>query len=160
MDPKPANVARNRRLMATVIAATLCLAACRPEQPEAAAAPTTSAVLPAAGAPEPAPERLPVAEPGASAPMPPATPDDVEFVGWFIEQGGSSQLLACGQSMPLPIENPGFLRELRGKLGRGGNGPVYVRLRVRLATGSRLEVTEVLQFGVDETPVVDCLLNQ
>jgi hypothetical protein len=161
MDSTPAIAARGLRLMATMVAVTLWVAACDADQPEAAR-PATTAAAPEVAAYEPAPRpvSVPVAEPDAPSPMPPASPDDVEFAGWFIDQGGSSQLLACGQSMALPIANPEFLRELKGKLGRSGNAPVYVRLRVRLATGSRLEVSEVLQFGVDETPVVDCVLNR
>jgi hypothetical protein len=160
-DSTPAKAARGLRLMATMVAVALCVAACQADQPEAAA-PAATAAAPEVVAYESAPEpvSVSVAGPDASAPMPPASPDDVEFAGWFIDQGGSSQLLACGQSMALPIANPEFLRELKGRLGRSANAPVYVRLRVRLATGSRLEVTEVLQFGVDETPVVDCVLNR
>jgi hypothetical protein len=160
MDPATAVAAGGLRWKATVVAAVLCLAACQAEPPSAAAPSQPAAATTQTGASGPAPARLPVVEPAASRPMPPVSPEDVDFAGWFIDRDGSDQLLACGQSVPLPIENPAFLRELRRKLGSGSDKPVYVRLRVRLAAGSRVEVTEVLQFGVDETPVVGCVLNQ
>lgn len=143
---------RDLRLSAMLIAATLCLAACGEPPPEA--------VSPRAASETPTPESTPEDVSGAAPPMDSAqtsaAPDDL-FVGWYFEQGGTGRLQACGASTKLQVADATFLRELNGKRG-GGTKPVYVRLRVRLAPGSRLEVTEVQQFGVDETPVTDCVL--
>lgn len=162
MDTTPASPASARRLV-TILTLGLCLSACDAERTEV---PASAAAAPAA-APEvetrsARPQSVPVGAHAreAAAPLPSVSPDDEEFVGWFVDNGGNSELFACGQSMSLPIANPAFLRELMGKLGRGGTAPIYVRLRVRITTGSRLEVTEVVQFGEDEAPVVDCVLSR
>lgn len=154
----PGALRRDLLLLAMAFAAILCLAACQPAQlPEAA--PITTATESEVEVPPRAPEGVHASEPTMPASPLAVSPEDVDFVGWYIDQGGGSQLLACGQSVALPVENPAFLRDLKAKLG-SGRKPVYVSLRVRLAAGSRLEVTEVRQFGADETPVVDCVLNQ
>lgn len=141
-----------------MIAAALCLVGCQPAQaPEEALPVTTEAGV---AAPPPMLQDLPaatVASTPASTPLPAVEASDDQFVGWYFERDSVGLLQACGQAAPLQVADPTFLRQLKAKLG-GASQPVYVRLRVRLAAGSRLEITEVQQFGVDEIPVQDCVL--
>lgn len=142
---------------ATLFAATFCLAGCHPAQPPEVVPATTAFEVDAAQAvPEIASAPAP---PIASGKVAQASPDDDDFIGWYFERGGVGQLQACGASVPLQLADSTFLQELKRKLGNG-TMPVYVSLRIRLAPESRLEVTEVRQFGSDETPIVGCDLNQ
>ena len=155
------------RAAACIAFVALSLGACKP-----AAEPASTA----ASQDEPTPVEQAVANASASAapaaPTPPGewsgtVPDpkasaaavaaDDLFIGWYYEQGGQGRLLACGQSVSLQVSDPTFLRGLKAKMG-GGSQPVFVRLKVRPAAQSQLEVSDVQQFGVDEGPVPDCEL--
>jgi hypothetical protein len=90
-------------------------------------------------------------------PSPADAPTD-EFVGWYFEKAGTGMLVGCGQAMPLEVADPAFLHQLNGRR-MGSAAPVYVRLAVRPAGGSKLEVAKIEQFGVDEGPAPDCALD-
>jgi hypothetical protein len=144
------------------LAAALCLAACQPATPPDAARDDRAAeratpvadAASAASLPDAAPP--PAAGAEAVAPAPSTEPAD-GFEGWYFEKGGVAMVQACGQSVPLEVSDAAFLRQLKARMG-GRQAPVYVRLAVRPAAGSKLEVAEVRQFGVDEGPAPDCPL--
>ena len=141
------------------LAALVCLTACQREAaPEPAAAGTDVAASgPAEGSQAPVQEPLPPALSTAPPPLNPVTaaaPAD-DFAGWYYEKNGQAMLLACGQSMPLQVSDPAFLRQLRAKRG-GADAPIYVQLAVRPSTDAKLEVAEIRLFGVDEGPAPQC----
>ena len=154
-----------------LIVALGCIAGCRPDpdpQPAPAPAePSATPSVPLAGSPASdvaaakATTGLTAAADDEGAPLPTAVQgaSDLsdDFTGWYYERGGKALLQACGQPVPLEVSDPAFLRRLGAKLG-GATAPVYVRLGVRPVAGSRIEVAEVRQFGVDEGPVADCPL--
>jgi len=151
------------RVFTAVLLVTACsLAACHPSAPESAvpeSSDVTAATRPAAGSQAPVQDPQPTPT-VSSVPPPPlhavseAAPAD-EFAGWYVEKNGTAMLQACGQSMPLEVADPAFLRQLRAKRG-GTAAPIYVQLAVRPAAGAKLEVAEVRMFGVDEGPAPNC----
>lgn len=97
-----------------------------------------------------------VSAPSLAPPLADAPAD--EFVGWYFEKGGTGLLVGCGQGIPLEVADPAFLHKLNAQRG-GATAPVFVRLAVRPGAGSKLDVTKIEQFGVDEGPAPDCALS-
>ena len=146
-----------RIIRMAIFAAACGLAACQPaQQGEAATAVEPQAVeMPA---PSPPVDAAPGTYATPSLAPPPSDAPSDEFVGWYYEKGAAGMLVSCGQAVPLQVTDASFLHQLNAR--RGGSGaPVYVRMEVRPAPGSKLEVAKVLQFGVDEGPAPDCALN-
>jgi len=156
------------RNAAIAVAVALCLAACQrtaPEPTDVAAADVSDAAdaadasVPAAGSQAPVHDPQPATMLSDTPPsnlntVNEAAPADA-FAGWYFEKNGTAMLLACGQSMPLEVSDPAFLRQLKSKSG-GPATPVYVQLAVRPVAGAKLEVAEVRVFGVDEGPAPNC----
>jgi hypothetical protein len=152
-----------RAIVQASLLATIFLAGCQKEETPATDATATDEPAGAVSVASSVPAApLPPPKPGewsgtvAEAPAADEASEDL-FVGWYFERGGAGRLLACGQSAPLEVADATRLRELKAKRG-GGPEPVYVQLKVRLAPGSKLEVTSVQQFGVDEGPTPNCQL--
>jgi hypothetical protein len=145
----------HRSLRIAAFAALTLLAACqRAGETDGATADTPTAPTDP-GVPSYVPPADGTTAAPVSGPQPSQDPAD-DFVGWYYEKGGKAFLVACGQSISLPVADAAFLRQLNAKRG-GGKAPVYVRLGVRPA-GSALEVAEVTQFGIDEGPAPNCPL--
>lgn len=136
-----------------------CVAGCHRPAPERSLASASDAAAAAEAVPvrAPAPAPATYASTPSLTPPPSDTPTD-EFAGWYFEKGGTGMLVGCGQAMPLEVADPAFLHQLNGRRG-GATAPVYVRLAVRPAGGSKLEVVKIEQFGVDEGPAPDCALD-